>query len=84
MDGEVGVEDGMIDAVNSFEMFDTVDVVVALDNVARVSSSSFPEADIMVVEVPRSPIFIVVVAVVNRSSRSSCMRKENEISTEPV
>lgn len=74
----------MIDAVNLFEMYGTIDVVVALDNVARVSSSSFPEIDIMVVEVSRSPIFIVVVAAVNQSSRSSGMRKEYEISTEPV
>jgi len=30
MNGEVGVEDDMVDAVESIEMFETIDVVVAL------------------------------------------------------
>lgn len=86
MDEEIGVEveDGMSDAVNALETYSTADVVVALDDVTSVSSSTFPETDIIVVEVLRSPIFIVVVAVVNRSARSLCTRKEDEISTESV
>lgn len=81
MDGEVEVEDSTIDAVNSF----TIASSVAFDKVVRVSLSSFSETDIMVLMVPRSPIFIVVVvAVVNRSLRSSYVCKEDEISTERV